>query len=546
MPSINSYNGTLKSRGAFFTPPQIASFLVSWAIQKRTDVVFEPSCGEAAFLTAALTRLQELGAPDNSVQLYGIDIHPQAVKIAEALVNNGVERARLEVADFFHYNTRVRFDAVVGNPPFVRYQDFSGAVRAKAQAVALSNGVRLPGLASSWAAFTVHAASFIKPDGRLALVLPAELLHVNYAGPIRRFLMNRFRNIQLVLFEERVFPGVLEEIVLLLAEGEGPTDHCEIVQARNLSDLSKLTCQKWTPSSEQEKWITGLLPADARNIYQDFIGNGCFETLDQWGQTSLGMVTGNNKFFTFNTEAARRMRLSNKDLLPICPPGSRHLRGLGFTELAWEEMKGEGRHVYLFNPNVDRPSDAALAYIKQGEVDGVHEAYKCRVRSPWWIVPKVATPDAFFTYMNHDTPRIVANRGAFPYLNSVHGVTFEKSRRHIGMDLLPIAALNSMTLLGSELVGRSYGGGMLKLEPKEAGKLPVPALHILERAEHELRTLRPQLAKALRQGKLLAAVKEVDRIFIRSMRLSSTHLSQIRKARHALFQRRVSRAQTDL
>ena len=195
---------------------------------------------------------------------------------------------------------------------------------------------------------------------------------------------------------------------------------------------------------------------------------------------------------------------------------------------------------------MDRPSDAALAYIKQGEVDGVHEAYKCRVRSPWWIVPKVATPDAFFTYMNHDTPRIVANRGAFPYLNSVHGVTFEKSRRHIGMDLLPIAALNSMTLLGSELVGRSYGGGMLKLEPKEAGKLPVPALHILERAEHELRTLRPQLAKALRQGKLLAAVKEVDRIFIRSMRLSSTHLSQIRKARHALFQRRVSRAQTDL
>lgn len=546
MASLISYSETLKSRGAFFTPPQIASFLASWAIQKPTDLVFEPSCGEAAFLTAAYSRLQELGALENSTQLYGIDIHPQAIRIAEAIINNGAERARLEAADFFHYNTHIRFDAVVGNPPFVRYQNFSGAARARAQAVALSSGVRLPGLASSWAAFTVHAASFLKSDGRLALVLPAELLHVNYAGPVRRFLMNRFKNIRLVLFEERVFPGVLEEIILLLAEGKGPTDHCEMVQSRNLNDLSKLTSQKWIPSSQEEKWITGLLPANARDIYQEFAGNGCFEMLHKWGQTSLGMVTGNNKFFAFNAEAARKMRLSGKDLLPICPPGSRHLRGLGFTELAWQEMRDQGHCVYLFDPTTDRLSEAALSYINQGEAAGVHEAYKCRVRSPWWIVPKVSTPDAFFTYMNHDAPRIVANRGGFPYLNSVHGLTFEKNRRRIGMDLLPIASLNSMTLLGSELVGRSYGGGMLKLEPKEAGKLPVPALRILKLAEQELRNIRPQLAKALRQGKLLAAVKEVDQIFTRSMRLSSSDLSQIRKARHALFQRRVSRAQTDL
>jgi adenine-specific DNA-methyltransferase len=122
------------------------------------------------------------------------------------------------------------YDAIIGNPPYVRYQDFTGESRARARAAALRAGVPLTGLASSWAAFTVHSALFLKQGGRLGLVLPAELLTVNYAAEVRRFLMRRFATVRLVLFTERVFPGVLEEVVLLLADGYdgGPTDHCEL------------------------------------------------------------------------------------------------------------------------------------------------------------------------------------------------------------------------------------------------------------------------------------------------------------------------------
>ena len=34
----------------------------------------------------------------------------------------------------------------------------------------------------------VHAALFLRPGGRMALVLPAELLSVNYAAAVRKFL----------------------------------------------------------------------------------------------------------------------------------------------------------------------------------------------------------------------------------------------------------------------------------------------------------------------------------------------------------------------
>jgi adenine-specific DNA methylase len=536
-----------KARGAFFTPPEIASFLVEWAIQHADDAVLEPSCGEAVFITAAFDRLAALrAAPPKPDQLHGVDIHDASVRLAaEALTALG-GTASFSVTDFFDYRTTARFDAVVGNPPYVRYQAFAGESRTKAQEAALAQGVRLAALASSWAPFTVHAASFLKAEGRLALVLPAELLTVNYAAPVRRYLMHRFRRVRLVLFEERVFPGVQEEVVLLLADGQGPTDHCELVQAKNAADLTALTPQTWTPANVEDKWTAGLLASNAADIYQRMLNGGRVESLQAWGETNLGMVTGNNRFFALGTAAAKDLKLKSAELLRICPPGSRHLRGLGFAERAWKDMRDDGAATYLFDPQEKSPSPEALSYIEKGERAGVHKAYKCRVREPWWKVPRVSIPDAFLTYMNADTPRIVTNRAGVSYLNSVHGITYREDRRHIAMDLLPIASLNSVTLLGSELVGRAYGGGMLKLEPKEADRLPVPSFNVVQAASDDLRVLRPQLLGLLRRGQLLDVVACVDRVVRRHLELKTHELDILRAARKALFGRRASRSRADL
>ena len=535
-----------KARGAFFTPGPMATFLVDWAVRTPTDTVFEPSCGEAAFLTEAIAKLRSLGAATiDARQIQGTDIDPASVVAARSILTELGASGLLEVADFFDTKPSRTFDAVIGNPPYVRYQAFSGAARTKGLEAALAQGVRLTGLASSWAAFVIHSISFLDPDGRLALVLPAELLSVNYAAPVRHFLMQRFARVRLVLFEERVFPGVMEEVVLLLADGQGPTDHCDVLQTKNVSTLAGIGGQSWTPADAEDRWVTGLLAQDAASVYANLINAKGFSPLLDWGETNLGMVTGNNKFFAISVETAKANGLKVDDLLKICPPGSRHLRGLGFTEKAWTDMLADGSPGYLFDPSVKKPSEAALRYIAMGEKAGIHKGYKCRMRSPWWKVPRVAVPDAFLTYMNHDTPRVVTNRAGLGYLNSIHGVTFADEHRQLAMDLLPLAALNTVTLLGAELVGRSYGGGLLKLEPKEADRLPVPARSIVEAAADDLRALRPQLAKGLRQGKLLDVVAEVDRVLRSHLKLSRRDLDRLRTARSALFSRRVSRSRAD-
>ena len=533
-----------KTRGAFFTPEAIAGFLAEWAIRRPTDAIFEPSCGEAAFLAAAADRLHALGAATIATeQLEGTDIDQSSVSTAGGVLENRGVTGRLAVGDFFDTVPQRKFDAVIGNPPYVRYQAFAGAARAKGMRAALAQGVRLTALTSSWAPFVVHATSFLTRDGRLALVLPAELLAVNYAAPVRRFLMQRFSHVRLILFEERVFPGVLEEVVLLLAEGSGPTNHCELHQAKNIGSLSDPDWKSWTPDDVEAPWVTGLLPPQTASLYAELAKGEVFSKLIDWGDTSLGMVTGNNRYFALTAGRVKELGLRTSELLKISPPGSRHLRGLSFTASAWEEMVRTGSRAYLFDPNLGNLSDAAARYIAAGEEASVHTAYKCRTRSPWWRVPRVATPDAFVTYMNHDTPRIVANRAQVLFLNSVHGVVFAPERRKLGMDLLPIAMLNSMTLLGAELVGRAYGGGLLKLEPKEADRLPVPSYDAVFASATDLRRLRPTLAKHLRNGNLTDVVKTVDRALLRQfLKLRRDQIDQLSAARLALFGRRASRS----
>jgi adenine-specific DNA methylase len=453
--------------------------------------------------------------------------------------------ASIITSDFFDREPAPIYSAVIGNPPYVRYHNFGGAVRAKALKSALAEGVRLSGLASAWAPFTIHAARFLRPEGRLGLVLPAELLTVNYASDVRRYLLERFASVRLIMFEELVFPGVLEEVVLLLAEGKGPapTGSFEVFQARNLKELEEFerraTWTWFTPSTDG-KWTPALLQTSALNAYRSLEEVGGFEPMKKWGRTYLGAVTGDNRYFTLTKPEVKALGLKHTEVRKISPPGSRHLRGLIYSQKSWEEMAEESP-VYLFYPT-DQPSGAAREYIDAGETTGVHKAYKCRNRKPWWRVPLVGVPDLFLTYMDHERPRVVTNEAGTAHLNSLYGIELVADRKKLGRELLPLAMLNSVSLLSAEMVGRSYGGGLLKLEPREADKLLVPSFATLTACAAELRQVRAQVGKALRKGALSEAVKIVDRIILaKELSVAATTITGLREAREALFSRRTTR-----
>lgn len=533
-----------KERGAFFTPDEITRFITNWAIRTGDDLIMEPSAGDAAFLVAAVDRLREL-EPNARPTVAGVEIHAHSARIARQRVLEAGGEPQIQKCDFFLVTPDPIYDVVIGNPPYIRYQEFSGESRARSREAALRAGVSLTGLASSWAAFTIHSALFLKRGGRLGLVLPAELLSVNYAAPVRRFLFERFRDVQLVLFDEQVFPEAEADVVLLLADGylQGPASHAVIKQTRNASHLAALgTGQVWAPSDPAGKWTGSLVDPNAVKPVHALLQHGVFTNLETWGDTTLGIVTGNNKYFTLSPQRVKELGLRNKEVLRLSPPGSSHLRGLALTEEMLNELGRQGNATFLFYPG-EPPSSKAAAYIEDGHRTGVDTAYKCRVRKTWYRVPLVPAADLLLTCMNADTPRLTTNEARAHHLNSVHGIYLNDRYRDLGRELLPLASLNSVTLLHAEMVGRAYGGGILKIEPKEADIWAVPSpAHILACSD-ALRAIKQQVTLLLQAGKLLDAVRVVDQVVLAgSSQVSVDQIEQIRRARDDLALRRTVRA----
>ncbi len=528
--------GLRKARGAFFTPAAVCDFLARWAIRSPEGRVLEPSCGEADILRSAAVRLLELGG---STPVRGHELHAESARRAQQVLAAIPYPGEIQVGDFLDVPAEPGFTAVIGNPPYIRYHGFTGESRTRGLKAALAQGVRLSSLASSWAPFVVHSAGFVREGGRLGLVLPAELLSSNYAAEVRDHLLRRFGSVSVVLFDGQVFPGVQTEALLLLAEGSGGTDHVRFASVSNADNLEDVGFLTTLPVLPGEKWTSAMVSPSAQATLANLASGGSFAPLGDWGRINLGTVTGNNGYFTLTPHEVAGRGLE-RDVIPISPAGSAHLRALEFGAAQHAALGSAGARTLLFRPL--EPGPAARKYIRLGEQQGVPRAYKCRVRDPWWRVPVVDPPDLFFTYMNAHTPQLAANPMGLSHLNSVHGIYLTDERRQ-WVKLLPLACLNSVTALSAEVVGRAYGGGILKMEPREATRLLAPSPAVVGHERVALERLLPKAKLLLAEGRLDAVTSMVDDVLLRSGgAVTPAEITEIRASRSELGGRRRSRS----
>jgi len=489
-----------KARGAVYTPPEITRFLSSWAVRARTDRVLEPSAGDGNFLGAAEARLRELGGRRTRKRLIAVERDPGEAAKCRALV----PWAEVRAASFFDL-TRADLgsvDAVIGNPPYIRYHGWKGEDRKASVARAAEQGVRLTNLSSSWASFVVHSASFLRKGGRLALVLPAELLTTDYAEPVRAFLSGRFPSVVVIAFDRLVFDDALVDAVLLLASSDDEAG-LRIVRARDLAALAQVDLGPAATAATRpvrRRWSASL-DIEAEVAYAELVESGSAVRLGEIASCDIGVVTGNNGFFILSEADAERLGLPREVLTPIvCRPAD--VRGL--TVLPSETS------LLLDLRGKPWPTDAALvAYLHSGEQSGVSDGYKTSNRKPWFAVPLPRVrPDAFLPYLNHLAPRLIVNSGGAWSTNLIHGIKIRPGQP----DPRAIAAamLSQVTALSGELEGRSYGGGVLKFETREAERLLIPVFTDAQGAE--LVRLFPSLDAQVRTGALAEASRAVDEL----------------------------------
>jgi hypothetical protein len=412
-----------------------------------------------------------------------VDVAPAAIAAAR-LVAPG---ARLVAAEFFAWSADAgeRFDAVVGNPPFLRYQRFSGEARAAALAACERAGVSLSALSSSWAPFVVAAADLLRPGGDLAMVVPAEIGHAVYARPVLAHLLDSFESVRVIAIRERLFPHLSEDCWLLHCAGFGGRAEALALEPRvQLTRAASDPAIRRVSRADLARWggrlRPFLMPRAARALYQDLAEQPEVARLGARARLGIGYVTGANDFFHLRPSQVAALGVPDA-LLKVAVRSNRSLPNTDLTAALTAEWIGRDDPVLLLALGRDaEPPAPVRAYLESAAGVEARGGYKCRNRSPWWSVPDVRVPDGFLTVMSGAGPRLVANSARAVCTNSVHAVFAEPG---VTIPALVAAWDNPLTALSCEVEGHPLGGGMLKVEPREARQLLLPGAIDLDPAD---------------------------------------------------------------
>lgn len=465
-----------KLRGGYYTPAVIAEFLARWAIRSGDDTVLEPSAGDGAFLVAAAKQLRLRGGQFASIT--GVEIDPDAASASRAAVSDS-PGANVHTGDFFEWAARSviegrRFDAILGNPPFLRFAYFEEKHRDIAFDLMRREGMRPTRLTNAWVPFLVASSALLEPNGRLAMVVPAELLQVSYAAELRQYLADRFERVTLFAFDRLVFEGIQQEVVLLTAERTAPAPRG--IRVVELSDASELSdgYHAWEAvpvrplDHSSEKWTRYFLEPEELELVRALAGHRLLQPLGSFAEVDVGVVTGMNDFFVMDANGTTHPDLKAQSVPVITR--SNQLVGASVTPEDWQEQveAGKARVLLALNEGMD-PSGVVADYIAMGERRKVHLGYKCSIRRKWWVVPSIWRPSGFMLRQIHVHPKLVMNTTPATSTDTVHRVAFNYPRP----EAVVASFHNVMTFLFAEIMGRSYGGGVLELEPSEAESLPI-------------------------------------------------------------------------
>ena len=185
----------------------------------------------------------------------------------------------------------------------------------------------------------------------------------------------------------------------------------------------------------------------------------------------MGVVTGKNEFFVLSGVQANSLGLAEYTM-PLISRAA-HLKGAWIDQPEWRSLAARGDRVYLLHLaplNGAKPQSALERYIHIGETKRINKGYKCSIRVPWYAVPSVWVPNGFLFRQIYDFPRAVLNKAQATSTDTIHRLSCRGDAA-----TLIANTYTHLTAASAEIEGRSYGGGVLELEPTEAERLLIPA-----------------------------------------------------------------------
>ena len=521
-----------KLRGAYYTPPVRAKFILQWGINGNNNLnILEPSCGDGVFLECI----------SNNKILYN-SVTAVEYEVGEAEKARAIPLHDSEVIneDFHRFclDTDKRFNLVVGNPPFIRYQYYDAEQQKLADEIFKRSKLKRTKLTNAWVTFVVGCSQLLTETSKMGFVIPSELLMVKYAQQLRQYLAKSFNKINIISFENLVFEEIQQEVVLLLCEKNGTDEHLiEHIEVKDADSLLTLDPRRLKFPTKKidfhtDKWTYYFLEKEELDLLEKVKHN--MPSISTYANVEVGITTGANDYFTVPKSVVTLYNL--EEYAKPMVGRSVQVNSLCFTKKDWlaNVELGAKAHLLVFPSGVkENGNDGVKAYINNGEKEGINNGYKTGIRDEWYIIPSIKLSDALFLRRNNQYPKFVLNEAKAYTTDTMHRVFIKEG---VNKKAFVASYYNSLSFTFAEILGRNFGGGCLELMPSEVGDIYMPY-----RVENE--TLFAEIDKMLRHKRTADEILDyTDRAILHEgMGLSMEEVQTARSIWHKIMGRRLSR-----
>ncbi|MFA5934554.1 MAG: N-6 DNA methylase [Candidatus Paceibacterota bacterium] len=485
-----------KKNGSYYTPEIISNFIVKRIFNTKhyslpNEIkILEPSVGDGIFVSSLIKNNKN----NKKITLEIVEREESELKKSIIIPSNFKDKDTKIIPHLIDYlefekNNSQKYDLVIGNPPYIKKNhltkkqlDLCEKIHAKAN---LSNKK----IKNVWTAFLIGSVESLNDNGIVSFVLPAELLQVSYAKEIRDYLRKKLNKIEIFAFNELVFDGIEQDVIIIIGTKSSKNKEVSFFQANRLDDLKKPDLIPGNTNIDRDtldKWTNYILSQKELSFLDKFKKD--LLAIKDYSKVQVGIVTAANDFFIINKTTADKFNIK-KYCKPILQKSSFIPTSLIITRTDFSFLKERDKPVFLLSLE-DKSENyfpkKIKKYIKLGENNGVNNGYKCKIRNNWFHVSSIWPSEGFFIKRSNFFPRIVVNDAKVNVTDAFYRIMMKD-----GYDIknLSFCFLNTLSLIFTELEGRYYGGGVLELIPNEFKNIPVPYIKINQSDFNKLDTM---------------------------------------------------------
>jgi len=426
------------------------------------------------------------------------------------------------------------FDAVVGNPPYIRgnqlkkmgvLDSFRDHLReynpdGNKKPEYYSGTKKFRNDTDSFIYFITNSLRYLREGGRMGMIVPAKWMETQYGAKFQQFLFDNTKIHSVITFSNRVFDDAkVKSSVLLLEKCSDATKRANstvnFIQVNNtLNPEDILPAIDYNPELETVYELTQMDGFSICSIQQDdlksrpkwsylyrapervieLIENSEFKTLSDFAKVTSGTKSGANPFFHLDEDDIKQHGVNRQFLRPLIksirdcseedPVFLEEDTDKYILDINWYvNMNNLSSYDELLNQLETDGYSNLRDYLEYGKSKGYDDRPSTSSRKIWCSIPSMDVPAVIQPTFINERSFVVSNIDELPINDSLSGIQFNDDIEfEIGIALLN-TYLYKMLL---ELWGKTEGDGVLQLKTYDIESVPFPDIDKLGETEKEL------------------------------------------------------------